>query len=183
MNWQERLEKLTPRERVLILAAAGCLIAVLGWQLLFRGSRSSRSPGSRLEQTVAQEKQVAALVARYQDQHNVLSAVEDRLRQTPADFDLYKHLDQLVDQAGIRAGVIKMDPVEGSGTDYYSEDYVDMNLQKIELIPLIQFLRSVEDSAGGVWINQLSLKKRYDNSNTLDATLRVTLYRLKPGGP
>jgi type II secretory pathway component PulM len=182
MSLRERFEKLTPRERILLLAGAGCLVAVLGWQLLFRSGRASRSSGSRLEQAVAQEKQVAAQVARYQDRHSQLSAIDDRLRQTPADFDLYKHLDKLVDQAGIRGGVIKMDPVEGTGTDYYFEDYVDMNLQKIELVPLIQFLQSVEESPGGVRINQLSLKKRFDKSDTLDATLRVTLYRLKEGG-
>lgn len=183
MKLKEWLEKLTPRERVLLLAGAACLLVVLGWFGFSQRGRGGGAAGSKLDQVVSQEKQAAVLAARYQRQHSQLSAIEDRLRQTPADFDLYKHLDRLVDQAGIRRGVIKMDPVEGSGTDYYSEDYVDMNLQKIELIPLIQFLHSIEDSPGGVRITDLSLKKRFDNSNTLDATIRVSLYRLKESVP
>jgi type II secretory pathway component PulM len=182
MNWKERLNQLSPREKKLLLAGAACLLAVLGWLWFFQRGRPGRSVGSRLDQAIAQEKQTASLLATYQQENSQLRAVEDRLRQTPADFDLYKHLDQLVDQAGIRMGVIKMDPVEGAGTEYYSEDYVDMNLQKVEFQPLIRFLQSVEDSPGGVRITNLSLKKRFDNSNTLDATIRVSLYRLKEGG-
>lgn len=176
---KERWEKLSERERGLVLAAALCLTVVV--VVYWKGGGSSRSSGSRLDQAMAGEKRLTQTLARYQKVHGEVQEVESRLKQTPADFDLFKHLNTLVDQAGIRSAVIKMDPLEGTGTDYYKEDSVDMNIQKLELEPMMKFLQSIEDSGGGVRIAQLALKKRMDNSNSLDASVRVTVYRLKPG--
>lgn len=180
MNWKERFDKLAPRERGLLLAAALGL-TVLAVTVFWKGTGSGRSSGSRLDQAMVEEKRLAEALARYQKVRAEVDQVETRLKQTPPDFDLFKHLNGLVDQAGVRGNVLKMDPVEGTGTDYYREDSVDMNIQKIDLEPLMKFLQSVEDSPGGVRLSQLALKKRFDNSNSLDATVRVTVYRLKPG--
>ena len=180
MNWKERFEKLSARERGLILGAALCLVLVAVIVSL-KGGGSRRSSGSRLDQAMAQEKQLAEVLARYRAAHAEIVQVESRLKQTPPGFDLFKHLNGLVDQAGVRSNVIKMDPVEGTGSDYYEEDSVDMNIQKIDLEPMMKFLQSVEDSPGGVRISQVAIKKRFDSSNTMDATLRVTVCRLKQG--
>jgi len=177
---KERWEKLSARERGLVLAALLGL-TVVAVVVLGRGGGSGRSSGSRLDQAMASEKRLAEALARYQRVHQEVEQVEGRLKQIPPGFDLFKHLNGLVDQAGIRLNVIKMDPLEGTGTDYYKEDSVDMNIQKIELEPLMKFLQSVEDSPGGVRISQLALKKRFDITKTLDATLRITVYRLKEG--
>ena len=180
MSLKERWEKLSARERGLVLAALLCL-TVVAVVFSWKGGGSRRSSGSRLDQVMASEKRLAEALVRYQKAHQEVEKIESRLKQTPPNFDLFKHLNELVDQAGIRSSVIKMDPLEGTGTDYYKEDSVDMNIQKIELDPLMKFLQGVEDSPGGVRIEKLALKKRFDNSNTLDVTLRVTLYRLKEG--
>jgi type II secretory pathway component PulM len=180
MSLSERWQQLSARERGIYLGAAlglSLALVIVSW----KGGGSRRSSGSRLDQAMAQEKQLAELLARYRGVHGQVAEVETRLKQTPQDFDLFKHLNQLVDQAGIRSSVIKMDPIEGTGTDYFREDSVDMNIQKLEMEPLMKFLQSVEESPGGVRISQLQIKKRFDNSNGLDAQVRVTVYRLKEG--
>jgi hypothetical protein len=173
---------LKPRERYFVLAGAAALLA-FALALTLTGGKKSGPKRSKVSTLYRQRDEFFATADRYDELKVLLDRIDGRLKQRPENFDLFAKLNELSDQTGVRAAVIKMDPGQSTSRDYLDEDYVDLNLQKIDLVSLVRFLERVEAVPGLVRIGQLSIKTRFDNSNTLDVVMRISAYREKPGGP
>jgi Tfp pilus assembly protein PilO len=173
---------LKPRERTLVMIAAACAVAIA---LIFSVTGGKKKPGtgkSKIAQVNERRKVFLETAAQYGEIKKLLDEVDVRVAQRPLDFDLYGKVNELTDSSGIKPTVIKMDPGESNGDEYLDENYVDMNLQKIDLISLTRFLEQVEKLPGLIRIGQLNIKTRFDNSNTLDVVMRISAYKPKAAG-
>ena len=173
---------LKPRERIFVMAAAACAVAVA---LIFSVTGGKKKPGaskSKITQVTERREVFLETAAQYGEIKKLLDQIDSRLAQRPPDFDIYGKVNELSDSTGIKPSVIKMDPGESTGDDYLDENYVDLNLQRIDLVSLVRFMEKVEALPGLVRIGQLSIKTRFDNSSTLDVVMRISAYKSKEGG-
>ena len=175
--------KLKPRERYLILAAVGVAVVVV---VVFTATApKSKGPKgkNKLAQVFDRRDEFMAMADEYAGLKKMLDPIDIRMRQRPADFDLYGKINELTDQTEVKPSVIKMDPGTMENNDFLDETYVDVNLQRIDLISLVHFLEKVEQLPGMVRIGQLSVKTRFDQTQTLDAVMRISEYKPRAGGP
>jgi hypothetical protein len=145
----------------------------------------SKGPKSKNKLAQVFERRDAFMVDadNYAGLKKMLDQIDIRMRQRPADFDLYGKINELTDQTGVKPSVIKMDPGKNENNDFLDEDFVDLNLQRIDLIALVRFLEKVEQLPGMVRVGQLSVKTRFDQTQTLDAVMRISEYKPREGGP
>jgi len=176
---REYLARMTPRERIILLvgaAAALAFVIFLALSLGHRGKTGKKNPLQELaDQKIAFDKNLAA----YAGLKPTLDLVDNKLAARPKDFDLFRKLNQLVESTGIRPLVVKMDPGSAETKAFLDEEYVDLNIQRIDLRQLVLFLQQVDKLPGMVRIGQLSVKIRLDQSKTLDAVMRISAFKEK----
>ncbi len=175
------LLKRPPRERYIIIAGLAVAVFFILYWLVTGISSPGPSRKSRLESTLAKQKEFHHVLEKYKALHSSVEEFDRRLNQTQQDLDLFAVLNAFAQQTGIREQIVKMDPSEGSGTEYYQERHVDMNLQKIPLRPLVRFLQKIEGSEEFLRVTKITIKRRFDQSETLDVSIRVNAYSARQG--
>jgi type II secretory pathway component PulM len=175
------LLKRPPRERYIILAGLAVAFFFILYWLVTGISSPGPSRKSRIERALAEQKEFHHVLEKYKALHSSVQEFDRRLNQTQQDLDLFAVLNEFAQQAGIRDQIVKMDPSEGSGTEYYQEWHVDMNLQKVPLEPLVKFLKQIEGSSEFLRVTRMTIKRRFDQSEALDVTIRVNAYRARQG--
>jgi hypothetical protein len=112
-----------------------------------------------------------------------VETIDGKLAQTPPDYDLYGELIKIQEAGSLGPMTRKMNREQGSGTDFYTELYVDWDLQGVYLDDLVALLGKIESLPAFVRVSQLSVKK-HPQDNTIDVSLRVAAYAsTKPTGP
>ena len=173
--------RLSFRERLFLLAGAVFVLATTIYLIASSGSSNKPAEKTRADTLLQNQKLFAQTLEKYLAIKPLVDKIEGRLNSTPEDFDLYKEVNRLIQQIGIREQVVKMDPGTGGGNDYLKEEYVDLNLQKMKLQPLIDFLQKLESLPAMVRVDQLSIKRRLGASKTLDVIMRVSVYEKQEG--
>ena len=173
--------RLSFRERLFLLAGAVFVLATTIYLIASSGSSNKPAEKTRADTLLQNQKLFAQTLEKYLAIKPLVDKIEGRLNSTPEDFDLYKEVNRLIQQIGIREQVVKMDPGTGGGNDYLKEEYVDLNLQKMKLQPLINFLQKLENLPAMVRVDQLSIKRRLGANKTLDVIMRVSVYKKQEG--
>jgi hypothetical protein len=173
---------LKPRERAFVLAGAASLILFI--LILSLAGQTRKSPGSKnkIIQLYERRGQFNETAQQYMIIKVLLDQIDGRLKSRPADFDLYAQVNEVVNMVGVKNFIIKMDPGQSQDNDYLDEDYLDLNLQRVDLISLVRFMDETEKLPGLVRINNLSIKTRFDQSNSLDVVMRISSYKPREAG-
>ena len=172
------VERLSPRERVLlgVGAAAGLLVAV--WALAgFLAERRTTLEA----QIVASEREVAEM-GHLRDRYLQLQAERDvvrrKLERGGADFSLFSHLEGVTRDTLSRDRVAAMNPSTRTVAEDLQEEDVEMRLSGVSLRDLVALLYRVEKSDLPLLVSRVQMKKRFDQPYVYDATLVVG--RLRP---
>jgi len=174
------IERLSPRERVLlgVGVAAGLLVAV--WALA--GMLSERR-ATLQAQIAASERDVAEMV-RLRDRYLQLRAERDVVRRKldrgGSDFSLFSHLEGVTRDTLSRDRVAAMNPSTRTVAEDLQEEDVEMRLSGVSLRELVALLYRVEKSDLPLLVSRIQMKKRFDQPFVFDATLVEG--RLRPTG-
>ncbi len=171
--------RLKSRERWIVLVGAGVALFFVIFFSLFLSHRGPQGKATKTEQIAEQRGEFFQAAQEYAKLKQVVDLVDSRVAQRPPDFDLYSKINELVAAGALQQFVVKMDPGAVEGKEFLDEEYVDLNVQKIELRVLVNFLKQLEQLPGFVRISQMSIKTRLDNSKTLDVVLRISAYKEK----
>ncbi len=174
------IERLSPRERVLlgVGAAAGLLVAV--WALA--GILSERRTTLQA-QIAASERDVEEMVRlrdRYLKLRSERDAVRRKLDRGGSDFSLFSHLEGVTRDTLSRDRVAAMNPSTRSVAEGMQEEDVEMRLSGVSLRELVALLYRVEKADLPLLVSRIQMKKRFDQPFVFDATLVVG--RLRPTG-
>jgi hypothetical protein len=175
--------KMDPRNKraLLILASAGAVFAFI--MLVMGGGGGSAESDLRRARKLRDDFNKS--LAEYRTISAQVDAIDHKIATTPADFDLFGALGKIEEDLGIQGNIKNKTKNTAGGTDFYSESYITMDLQKITLDQLVKLLGRIEDiTAGGqafVRVSQLTVKRSFrPEERSLDVTIKVTLYS-KPG--
>jgi len=172
------LANLDKREKTLI--AVGAVVAVVFVSVFaMRGCGSGRSGGGDLARTKKNFESFKVDLGRYRELNQTVKRIDDRLAATPADFDLVGSMSAIIDELNLRPSIRNLNPGQSTGGQFFSENYVDIDMQAVTLTDLVALLQKVKQSSAFVRVSQLSVKKRMGEDATLDVNIRVAAYGVK----
>ena len=167
------IERLSPRERVLVGAGSALGVVVLVWMLA--GVLAERRTTLQA-QIAASERDVAELV-RLRDHYLQLrgerDAVRRKLERGGADFSLFSHLEGVTRDVVSRDRIAAMNPSTRTVAEDLQEEDVEMRLSGVSLRELVALLYRVEKTDLPLLMSRVQIKKRFDQPFVYDATLVV----------
>ena len=174
------IERLSPRERLLLGLGASAGLLVLVWGLAdFLAERRATLQA----QIAASEREVGEMT-RLRDRYVALKgerdAVRRKLEKGGTDFSLFSHLEGVTRDTLPRDRVAAMNPSTRTVAEDLQEEDVEMRLSGVSLRELVGLLYQVEKSDLPLLVSRLQMKKRFDQPFVYDATLVVG--RLRPTG-
>ncbi len=177
MNFlRERFFRLSLRERLIavVLLGAGALFwtsSVIG------GFRDAVNRNARVaaelefqETVLSRSESVEAEIA------GRLEEMEARRSLTASSF--VEEVDRISRNVGLTPD---MDPVESRSGDMVSIHRLDMDLDDVALVPLIDFVRRMEDDGLPVSIEQMLLSVNQRMPEEVDAVLRLSGFEFAAG--
>lgn len=175
------VERLSPRERVLLGVGAGAGLVVLMWVL---GGMLAERRAALVAQIAASERDVTEM-GRLRDRYLQLRSERDVVRRTlergGADFSLFSHLEGVARDVLARERIAAMNPSTRSLAEDLQEEDVEMRLSGVSLRELVALLYRVEKSDLPLLVSRIQMKKRFDQPFVYDATLVVG--RLRQSAP
>lgn len=175
---RELIERLSPRERVLVGAGGAIGIVVLVWVLA--GALAERR--TALQAQIAGSERDVAEMTRLRDRYLQLRAERDlvrrKLERGGADFSLFSHLEGVTREVMSRERVAAMNPSTRTVAEDLQEEDVEMRLSGVSLREVVALLYRVEKTDLPLLMSRLQMKKRFDQPFVYDATLVVG--RLRP---
>ena len=170
------LGTLSPRERVMVTAAAFAVALFALWLVVHQIGAGVSAREARIEQKTKVLAQIGKLGEGYRRRTAERQALEARLRGAPVQ--LLSHISQAGATLGIQVNDLRPTgaPVEAEGM---REESVEVNLARIELLKLGQLMQSLERGAGVVKIRRVRITTRGDDPALVDATLLVSTFQPK----
>ncbi len=170
------LARLSPRERVMVTAAAVAVLLFVVFLVSTAVARSISAREARIEQKTQMLSQIGRLTQGYRQVQAERTALEARLKGPPVQ------LMSFVSQTGARLGIEVNDlrpGTPGGGNESVVEDSVEVNLARIDLRKLASLLEGLERGAGVNKVRRLRITTRTDDPALVDVTLLVATYRIK----
>ncbi len=173
---EARFTRLSPRERLLVGAAAAATLIFFG-SLVAAGMGSAvRAREARIVEKTKVMVQVGQLAGGYRRVQLERSALEARLKGQPVQ--LMSHVSQVGSGLGVEVTDLRPTgaPTEVDGV---MEESVEVNLARIEMGKLARLIQGLERGAGLVKVRRLRIATRNDDPKLVDATVVVATYQLK----
>jgi general secretion pathway protein M len=173
---EARFTSLSPRERLLVGAAAAAILIFFGSLIAAGMGAAVRAREARIVEKTKVMGQVGQLAGGYRRVQLERSALEARLKGQPVQ--LMSHVSQV--GSGLGVEVTDLRPT-GAPTelDGVMEESVEVNLVRIELGKLAKLVQGLERGAGLVKVRRLRIATRTDDPKLVDATVVVATYQLK----
>ena len=170
------LATLSPRERILVTAAAFAVALFALWLVVHQIGVGVSAREARIEQKTKVMSQIGKLAEGYRRRAAERQALEARLKTSPVQ--LMSHISQTGATLGIQVNDLRPTgaPVEAEGL---REESVEVNLARIELQKLGLLMQSLERGAGVVKVRRIRLTTRTDDPALVDATLLVSTFQPK----
>jgi general secretion pathway protein M len=173
MAW---LAKLSPRERLMVSAAAAAVFVFIASLVSVSISTGISQRERRIEEKTRLLSQVSKLAEGYRAREAERKLLEARLKAPPVQLLSYISLQGTTFQ--IEVGDLR--PTNAPGDlEGLKEEMVEVNLARVELGKLARFLQALENGQGVVQIRRLRLTTRNDDQRQVDATFTVSAYQLK----
>ncbi|WP_257458655.1 type II secretion system protein M [Archangium lipolyticum] len=169
-------ERLTNRERQMVLASGGAVLAFVLFVILFSFSNSAASYRKRTDQKMAKLREVQTLAASYQQATQARQAIEQQL--TASDVRLMSYIEDKATRAGLTVPNMTPKNDVGIGDGQIIESSVELTFTDVDLRKLHDFLSSVESGPGVVKVKSLRLEPHAASEN-LTAWTTVSTYKLK----
>jgi hypothetical protein len=177
------LERLSPRERVLVGGAAAVTVLLLLWLVATMVGDRRQTLQAQITSSERDLKEMVSLRDRYLRLRTERDAVQRRLASGGTDFSLFSHLEGVSREALAPDRVAAMNPSTRTVSDELQEEDVEMRLSGVSLRDMVGLLYRVEKSDTPLLVSRLQMKKRYDQPYVFDATLVVGhLHPAAPGG-
>ena len=170
----EMLERLAPRERVMLGAAVFATAAVVLW-LVATGMTERRQ--ALAAQIVASRRNLDRMVVVRDDVLRLRAenqAVQQRLATLGPNFSLFSHLEGVTRRTLDRKHVSAMNPSTRTLSDGLEEESVEIRLSGVSLRALIGLLYELEKGDAPLLVSRLRVKKRFDDTRITDGLFTAT---------
>lgn len=171
------INKLNERERFFLVGGAVVLVVILGGYSIYETYRAAMV---RLDRTIAGRTRQLTDFGHQQQQalqiRQQIQQAESKLAQS-AGFSLGTYIEN---QAGLVAGrtalaYVRPQPPVVRGN--LQEESIEAKLERLSLEQALRILWAVEAAPAPAHVQQLDLRRRFDDPGLLDMTMTVTATR------
>ena len=163
------LNRLNPREKVVVLSGSIVLVLLFVWFALLNPYFKTMST---LDRKVTAHQRSLVKVEKMRGQ--II-----QLRQQLADVGarrkgsrpLFSQVESLTEQTGVREQLLSMRPQPATIKGEFRQQLVEIRLEKITLPQLVKLLHAVEYRSGGVQVKSLRAKPRFEDRSILDVSM------------
>jgi len=169
------LAKLNKRERYIVFGIGTLLVLFIIVQLIVRPlfARNNKLQ-EQLRQMTAAMTEMQQDRSGYEGLRATTRTSSARFNQRGKGFTLYKFMNRLAGETGIKANIKSMKPTTTEQKDSrYKISRVDMRLESITLAQLTDYLHRVETSSNMINIKKMSVTKKEDKEGLLTAVLQA----------
>jgi type II secretory pathway component PulM len=172
---REMWRGLSPREQILIGAAAGALaLSILVFGLVMPFVNMAESAVTRVENAEQQMQLMARLQRDYADIQSRLEGVEQRIQNQKGQRNIRTQLEGLAKNSAVK--ISSMEERQAGKNDHYIETKVEVSLKNVTLSQTIKYLHNIEASDRQLSVKSLRIKGRPDKSQLLDVTFSVSSF-------
>lgn len=169
-------ERLSTRERRMVLGTGGALLGFVLFLILFSFSNSANTYRKRTDQKLGKLREVQTLASSYREATQERQAVEQQL--TGNTVRLISYIEDKATQAGLTVPNMTPKNDVGIGDGQIVESSVELTFTDVDIRKLYDFLSSVEKGPGVVKVKSLRLEP-HDAAETLTAWTTVSTYKMK----
>ncbi len=169
-------ERLSSRERRMVLATGGALVTFMLFVIIISFSNTANGYRKRTDQKLTKLREVQELAASYREATMERQGVEQQL--TGSDVRLMTYIEEKATQAGLTVPNMTPKNDVGVGDGQIVESSVELTFTDVDLRKLHDFLSSVERGPGVVKVKSPRLEPR-DATDTLTAWTTVATYKMK----
>jgi type II secretory pathway component PulM len=168
------LANLSPRERLLVVAAGGVFLVFVLVVAVINPVVSASSRASRRVETAEEElRAVQILRSRYDEVNARMVSVEQRIRSGPQG-EIFTTLESLARASAVT--VDSMEPRTSPANDDYRETKVQVLLRGVTLAQMVNYLQRIESAPQLLSIKSLRIRTRSDKPDLLDVNFTVSSF-------
>lgn len=175
----EALNRLAPRERMMVLGAGGVALLLIVWLGVVDPLVESLA---KLDRDVARGRDDAAtigeLVGRYRALHGEVDKLEKSAAGDQGGASLFAQLESIAVPIAGRERIIAMNPSTRAVGNELQEELVEVRIEGITMRALVSLLYAIESRDPPIAVERLAVKRQYKDQSRVDATVVVS--RLRP---
>ncbi len=169
-------ERLSSRQKMIMLGAVAGIFVLLIAVIVSTIHSEIESYETKLAKKKQNFEQVVDLRDRYKSQQGQTSNKTDDIKNNRVN--LHSFVGGLLEKHGMDYKTLSMARGKTDREQNIREETAKVVLQKVELGKLLLLLREIDATNTLVFVKSLSMKRRYDNKEQIDATFYVAT--LKP---
>lgn len=168
------LDRINPRERIVLLAAAVLLVPLLIWGLLL----SPYSAALKKLETRAENRQgEVAEVESIRAEILALRTMIDKVRSEGDETTLFSHVEAMTVKSGVKANLAAIRPQQPTTEGEYRLESVELKLDKLSLEQLVRFLTTLQEHPIHVPVRSLKIRPRFEDKSKIDVSMTLIRYQ------
>ena len=169
--------RLTKTQQIAVWAAGIAALVVIFAQFVFMPILQGKQRAEKSIVTNAKiMNEMISLGAEYRKIEQESKRIQQTIASIPPGFTLFSYLEKKANEAVIRARVKTINPIKSSSVGIFEETSAEINLEKITLKQLTNFIYLVESPDDLIRIKRMTVSKNKDASEYLNAVIQVVTY-------
>lgn len=163
------ITNLDPREKKIVGGGVFFLLLLLVWFVLvnpyFEAMASLDRRISAQQHSLVKVEKMGNTIIQLRQQLASIGAAQKESRP------LFSRVESLTEQTGVREQLLSMRPQPATTQGDFRQQLVEIRLEKISLAQLVKLLHAVEYRSGGVQVNSMRVKPRFEDRSILDVNM------------
>jgi len=169
--------RLTKTQQTAVWAAGIAALVVIFAQFVFMPILQGKQRAEKAIVTNAKTmNEMISLGSQYRKIEQESKRIQQTIASIPPGFTLFSYLEKKASEAAIRARVKTINPIKSSSVGIFEETSAEINLEKITLKQLTNFIYLVESPDDLIRIKRMTVSKNKDASEYLNAVIQVVTY-------
>jgi general secretion pathway protein M len=183
-NWMDNLEaaleRLSKRERYLVIATGIAFVIFVGFLISVWVSSSINGLQDKIERKTKQLQQLIDYRQEY-EQAKRNQAAAKRIIGQGGNIQLMGTIETLAIQLSVKVEGMQPRPSVDVGEESnVIEEHVDVHLKSITIDRLMDYLQQLERKSRTIAIRKLHIKKNFQQPDHLEVNFSVSNFKLKP---
>ncbi|MBN1276773.1 MAG: type II secretion system protein M [Deltaproteobacteria bacterium] len=171
--------KLAKREKYLVALGLGFIVTLFLFTFLISPFFEKRDRLKRSLSTKEEALQeIVMLSAEYEAQSKGAEGLQETLARRERDFTLFSFLEKAAGESNVKDTIKYMKPSVAQGSGPYKESMVQMELEKITLKQLVDYLYRIESQEKAVAVRRIEIRENKREQGYLNAVIHVLTFQM-----
>lgn len=173
---------LNPREQLFVLVGLSVLVLLIFGLPLGLASSKLGSLGEQISEGREKQREIIRKIDQYKTSSQKLKELESSIAKG-FDATITTTMATLAEKSGIKDRIQNIRDKGATSAELYDKISVEVKITKVTIPQLIDYLYQIEQHPElFLRVDQIQIKRRFDNKQLMDVNLEVSTYRLQQVG-